>query len=100
MSAENMATVDLILNKKTESYGFEKNDFVAPSEITVTITLGEYRSLITKAATADEAIRKAEADKFSRDADNKRLKEMVEALRAELYDLQKRAESAEKEGAE
>ena len=100
MSAENMATVDLILNKKTESYGFEKNDFVAPSEITVTITLGEYRSLITKAATADEAIRKAEADKYSRDADNKRLKEMVEALRAELYDLQKRAESAEKEGAE
>ena len=97
MSAENMASVDLILNKKTESYGFEKNDFVAPSEITVTITLGEYRSLITKAATADEAIRKAEADKFSRDADNKRLKEMVEALRAELYDLQKRAE---KEGAE
>ena len=99
MSAENMATVDLILNKnkKTESYGFEKNDFVAPSEITVTITLGEYRSLITKAATADEAIRKAEADKYSRDADNKRLKEMVEALRAELYDLQKRAE---KEGAE
>lgn len=97
MSAENMATVDLILNKKTESYGFEKNDFVAPSEITVTITLGEYRSVITKAATADEAIRKAEADKYSRDADNKRLKEMVEALRAELYDLQKRAE---KEGAE
>lgn len=97
MSAENMGTVDLILNKKTESYGFEKNDFVPPSEITVTITLGEYRSLITKAATADEAIRKAEADKFSRDADNKRLKEMVEALRAELYDLQKRAE---KEGAE
>ena len=97
MSAENMATVDLILNKKTESYGFEKNGFVAPSEITVTITLGEYRSLITKAATADEAIRKAEADKYSRDADNKRLKEMVEALRAELYDLQKRAE---KEGAE
>lgn len=97
MSAENMGTVDLILNKKTESYGFEKNDFVAPSEITVTITLGEYRSLITKAATANEAIRKAEADKFSRDADNKRLKEMVEALRAELYDLQKRAE---KEGAE
>ena len=97
MSAENMGTVDLILNMKTESYGFEKNDFVAPSEITVTITLGEYRSLITKAATADEAIRKAEADKFSRDADNKRLKEMVEALRAELYDLQKRAE---KEGAE
>lgn len=97
MSAENMATVDLILNKKTESYGFEKNDFVAPSEITVTITLGEYRSLITKAATADEAIRKAEADKYSRDANNKRLKEMVEALRAELYDLQKRAE---KEGAE
>lgn len=97
MSAENMATVDLILNKKTESYGFEKNDFVAPSEITVTITLGEYHSLITKAATADEAIRKAEADKYSRDADNKRLKEMVEALRAELYDLQKRAE---KEGAE
>lgn len=97
MSAENMATVDLILNKKTESYGFEKNDFVAPSEITVTITLGEYRSLITKAATADEAIRKAEADKYSREADNKRLKEMVEALRAELYDLQKRAE---KEGAE
>ena len=97
MSAENMATVDLILNKKTESYGFEKNDFVAPSEITVTITLGEYRSLITKAATADEAIRKAEADKYSRDADNKRLKEMVEALRAELDDLQKRAEQ---EGAE
>ena len=100
MSTENAGTVDLILNKRAEDYSFEKNDFVAPSEITVTITLGEYRSLITKAATADEAIRKAEADKYSRDADNKRLKEMVEALRAELFDLQKRAECAEKEGAE
>ena len=40
MSTENAGTVDLILNKKAEGYSFEKNDFVAPSEITVTITLG------------------------------------------------------------
>ena len=30
MSAENMATVDLILNKKTESYGFEKKRLRGP----------------------------------------------------------------------
>ena len=40
---ENTVIKDVVLDKKFDGYGTNYNNFVAQSEITVTITLNEYR---------------------------------------------------------
>lgn len=48
-----------ILEKKTEGYGYGVRDnFVVPGELTVTITLYEYRELIKEKAEADGKLNK------------------------------------------
>ena len=44
-----------ILDKKLRDYG-NHNDFVAPRELTVTITLNEYRSLVMAKGMNDKTI--------------------------------------------
>lgn len=89
---ENTTTKDVILDKKMDGYSFEKKDFVASGEITVTITLGEYRRLIADNATAQQRIDKADEDKYSRNAENEALKKENAELKAELYELKKASE--------
>ncbi len=84
---ENMNVCEPVLAKKLEDYTFEKNDFIAAGEITVTITLSEYRRLVTSDATKTADIEKANKDRFERDNENRRLKEEVARLKAELYEL-------------
>ena len=92
---ENTTIKDVILDKKMDGYSFEKKDFVASGEITVTITLGEYRKLIADNATAQQRIDKANEDKYSRESENEALKKENAELKAELYELKKASESIE-----
>lgn len=59
---ENVSVKDVVLEKKMNDYSHNGNNFVAAQEITVTITLAEYRDLIEKAATRKTAIDAAEQD--------------------------------------
>lgn len=97
---ENTSTINAVLEKKLDGYyNSDIKDFVAPQEITVTITLKEYRDLVEKNATREEAIRKAESNKYERDQENSKLREEVASLKAEIYELKKNAETAnDKEG--
>ena len=85
---ENTNVTNVVLDKKIEGYSFEKNDFIAPQEITITITLAEYRELVKKVATRDADIDKANADKYKRENEIKELTEEVAELKAKLYELQ------------
>ena len=87
---DSMNIKDAVLDKKMNGYGFEENNFLAQSELTVTITLREYRDLVEKVATRDNAIKAAEADKYTRTSENEQLKKEVAALKSELYEYQKR----------
>lgn len=78
---------EVILSKKLDKYGDNNNDFVATRELTVTITLSEYRALVTAKATRDADINKANTDRYQRESDNRALKEEVAKLKAELYEL-------------
>ncbi len=89
---------DAIQDKKLESYGWEKHDFLASQELTVTITLGEYRELVTSKATADQAI-KASTEKVAKlERDMKKAQEEADRLKAENYDLQNKVLAAQSRG--
>ena len=86
---ENVVVKDAILDKKLESYCYHNKDFVAQGEITVEITLNEYRELIKDSVTASIRIDEANKDKYNREAENESLKKQVEILKAENYELKK-----------
>ena len=87
---ESVNVTSAILDKKMESYNWTAKDYVAENELTITITLSEYRELVKSAATKQYDIDKANEDKYKRDSENKMLREEVEALRAKIYELQNR----------
>lgn len=87
---ENNTTVkDVILDKKLGNYGTNDNDFLASGELTVTITLEEYRRLVRECATREYCISEAEKDKYTREHENEELRKENAELKAELYELQK-----------
>ena len=80
---ENTSAVNVVLEKKIDSwYSGDMNNFVAPQEITVTITLKEYRELVEKNAVCQDAIDKANRDKYERDNENRALRDEVSKLKA------------------
>ena len=93
MAENNTITTDVVLDKKLDRYGVNNNDFVASSELTVTITLNEYRDLVGKVAASSARISEAEKDKYDRNNENKTLKEKVKELERKL--LEYRAEYGE-----
>lgn len=94
---DNTVIKDVLLDKKLDRYGFENNDFLASGELTVTITLSEYRKLVKDVATAQARIDKAEADRYDRNRENERLTEENNRLKAELYEMQKASEVIDKD---
>lgn len=91
---DNMSVKDVVLEKKMDNYSSNNDNFVASQELTVTITLSEYRKLVSSDATRSEAISKANDDKYERESEIKSLKAQVEALKAENYELKKAVEKA------
>lgn len=96
---ENTVVNNVVLDKKLDGYGVDSKlqNFVAPQEITVTITLSEYRDLVSKVATRDADIDKANTDKWKKEDENKKLKAEVSALKAELYELQSSMNNAKED---
>lgn len=77
-----------------EMLGYDDNrlNYIGEKEITVTITLAEYRRLVEEVACKKLHIEKANSDKYSRESENKRLIEENNTLKAELYELTKDCE--------
>lgn len=94
---ENTSTINAVLEKKLDSYSSSNNDFVAAQEITVTITLNEYRDLVSFKAVWQKKIDEANSDKYTRDTENAKLREEIATLKAEIYELKKNNENANKE---
>lgn len=95
MAEENTATsVNQVLQKKLDNFHSELNDFVSPQEITVTITLNEYRRLVNDKATCSERISTAERLRYQANEDLDRCKKENEALLSENADLKSKLGSA------
>lgn len=79
-----------LLKRKIDSYSSELKDFQAENELTVEITLNEYRRLIEEKATSDYRIKKAEENKYTREDENKKLKKENKELEKQLFEYRKR----------
>lgn len=85
---------DAVQDKKLESYDWGRDNFLAGQELTVTITLREYRELVTAKATADQNIA-ASRDKASKmEQELRKAQELADRLKAENYDLQNKVLAA------
>ena len=94
---DNMTIKDVVLDKKLDDYGSNKQNFLAAQELSVNITLEEYRDLVTKAAVSQHKIDEANNDKYNRNAENERLKKEIETLKAENYELKKQLDVLKEE---
>ena len=95
--------VETLLNQKLDRGGYCKewdntDNFVEEKELTVTITLAEYRELVSDRAKSKYKIDEANNDKYTRDTQNKHLKERNKEL--EKLILQYRVKFGELEESE
>ena len=85
-TAKNEKITEKLADQKIDSYcGGSKNDFALEGEITITITLSEYRKLVQEFATKKYDIEKAETDKYTREARNRELENEVSELKQKLF---------------
>jgi len=74
------------MEQATKKYGKEmldyqnSNNFVGESELTVTITLAEYRQLVKDVATRDSAVDAERTKVYQRDAEIANLRNRIESL--------------------
>lgn len=91
---DSVSVKDVVLESKMGAYSYSNlNNFQSSQELMVTITLNEYRKLVEDVATREDAIKKAESDKYERNNENEKLKEQINNLKAELYELKKERDS-------
>ncbi|MBO6269420.1 MAG: hypothetical protein J6N19_09810 [Clostridium sp.] len=85
---DNSRIESTLIEKKLNGYSeTSARNFILPSEITVTITLDEYRTLVQNDATRKHAIDKANEDRYSREQQIKSLSDENARLKGENYDL-------------
>lgn len=68
------------------------NDYVVENEITVRITLAEYRELVGFRAKYEAELSKLKNEKFKVEQENKRLKDKILSLTTECADEDKEEE--------
>lgn len=79
---------DAVQEKKLDNYQCNMNNFLAGQEMTVTVTLGEYRELVKHFATSDLEIKTANSKAYDSEQAMKKAQAEAERLKAENYDLQ------------
>ena len=96
--AEN--TIDYMLQKKTEPYSTNLHDFVAQGEITVTITLSEYRDLVSFKANGDSKINELRSCLFKSEQNARELEEKIKTLQSDIFEKTLKNKIPEKESEE
>lgn len=86
-----------IVDKKMDYSNTGDKDFEAPNELTVRITLREYRELVSGIATKKHDIDEAKMARWKVEEENGKLKEEIGILREKLVILMEPCQSAKKE---
>lgn len=84
---ESISEETQVLAKKINGWDSPEDNFVATGEITVTITLSEYRNLIKEKATKDAEIQELRSSKYSANEQIKAAKEEIAELKEQIVRL-------------
>lgn len=84
---ESISEETQVLAKKINGWDSPEDNFVATGEITVTITLSEYRNLIKEKATKDAEIQELRNSKYSADEQTKAAKAEIAELKEQIVKL-------------
>lgn len=84
---ESISEETQVLAKKINGWDSPEDNFVATGEITVTITLSEYRNLIKEKATKDAEIQELRSSKYSADEQTKAAKAEIAELKEQIVKL-------------
>lgn len=71
---------EMKFTKETGNYSGDIKNYVAEREITVTITLAEYRELVSFKASNEPTLRALRLEKYNSENEVKRLKEKIADL--------------------
>lgn len=89
--------VDELLDKKIRDYSSNENNFTIPHELTVTITLKEYRMLIESKAVKEDEISKIRSEKYNLQEKIRQLETENDLLTRKIMRIDKEAEESESE---
>lgn len=95
--SETIKTSEHYYTKEFSRYGQSEDNFVANQELTITITLNEYRDLVSKGAVSQSKIDKSQSEKYEAQRENEELKKELCLLKEELYDLTKNKSEEDKD---
>ena len=70
-----------------DSYCDSRHNYAADHELTVKITLAEYRELVSSAATKKDEIEKVRSESWKKDEEIKKLQSLVASQQAEIQEL-------------
>lgn len=82
--------IETLTTKKIDSWGSNLNDFKGEKELTVEITLNEYRELIKSKALKENDIKEANKDKYKREEEIEQLKSNTRKLEEKLLEYRKK----------
>lgn len=85
---EQMTTTQTYYTKDFNDYNSTQDNFVANQELTVTITLNEYRKLIESSAVTEKRISEANSEKYKAQREIEKLSKENSELKAKVYELQ------------
>ena len=74
-------TTNIVLDKKLDTYRYTIDNVIAPQEITVTITLCEYRELVKLNATREYELDKKQNEIYELRKQNEALKNEIEFMK-------------------
>ncbi|EGQ3625363.1 hypothetical protein I0584_001690 [Staphylococcus pseudintermedius] len=83
-----ISTTNHYYTKGFGNYNLSEDNFVANQELTVTITLNEYRDLISEKAKSKQKIDDARNDYYKERDKNRKFEEEVKSLKQKIYELQ------------
>ena len=79
---ENLIKTDWTFRKEVERYGDIIDNYQIPNELMVTITLNEYRKLLT--ADANARAKEAEANKYDRESKIRELEQKLKEAESKI----------------
>ena len=77
------------LKKEVSGYGDNADNYVIEKELTVNITLNEYRKLVRNNAVSEDRYNKLQDENWKIKKENEKLKEETEILKNELIEARR-----------